>query len=617
MKRNNKQHFIHQLIVMTLLSALIISITVASFMPNQSAEAAAVEALPAASFTAGSALTVNETAGVVNISVSLSTTSTNNVTVSYNTYDGTGTAGNDYLNTSGSLTINAGSTANTFPVSIVNNTTYNTPNHFFYIQLSNPVSATLGTNSLLKVTITNDDAAPVPTSTPGGTIYVDSYEPNNSLSQAYAIAANQVGGTAQKVCSITFWPLGDVDYFKFRGKPRSVYTIHTLDLSAGLDTYMKVYNTEGSLIDSNDDADVGNRQSEVEITADVDGYYYIHITNQDPSDSTGKTYCLQVDEQLPPTPPPAMPTGADACEYNSTVATACLMGDGETKKLNFIPVYGSEQDTDMFRLWVKPSIKYTCETSNLSLYADTNIILYDQNGDPFIPWIGNDDREIGDRSSIVEYYSTYTGWLYIQVGPVNPPLYEEASLHTYELTCVSDASTPTPTATATTAYVPPSSGGTGGGSGSAVSTPTPPSTTPTPSTYPTPTPIDISSLLPTTAPPPIVVFQPLPTAVPPSGSASLISTVNVTAFYDANNDFTPAMDEGINNIAVMLFDNSTGELTAFGYTNDAGMVRFDSVATAGTLRVTVPFLNYTQIVTNDTSDILIRVAPAAMPGGIP
>ncbi len=382
---------------------------------------------------------------------------------------------------------------------------------------------------------------------------------------------------------------------------------------------MRVYNTQGSLIASNDDADVGSRRSELEITADVDGFYYVHLINQDPSDSTGKTYCLQVDEIMPPptaTPPPAVPSGADACEYNSTIATACLMGDGETKSLNFIPVYGSEQDTDMFRLWVKPSIKYTCQTLNLSAYADTNIILYDQVGNPFSPWIGNDDREIGDRSSIVEYWSTYTGWLHIEVGPVNPPLYDEASLHTYELNCVSDPATPTPTATATVVYYPPTDGGggTGGGGGTVIVTPTP-LTFPTP--LPTSTPFDVSALLTPDAPPPEVVFQPLPTAVSSTGSGGLLSTVNVTAFYDANNDFTPAIEEGINNIAVMLFDNGTGELTAFGYTNEAGMVRFDSVATSGALRVVVPFLNYTQIVTSSTSDILIRVAPAAMPGGIP
>jgi len=619
MKYNNKQHFIRIGIAGVLLSMLIVSMSAASFTSTRSVRAADVLADPAVSFTS-SDLSVSETAGLINVSIVLDAASAQDMSVSYNTFDGTGTAGVDYINTSGTVAISAGGTSNTIPISIINNTDYVSPNNFFYLQLSNPVSATLGTNSLLKITITNDDASPVATSTPGSTIYVDAYEPNNTLSQSYTVSANQVDGTAQKLCSITFWPLGDVDYFKFRGKPGSEYKIYTLDLSAGLDTYMKVYDTQGALMASNDDAESGTRRSQVRITASVDGFYYVHLINQDPSDSTGKTYCLQVDEVLASTPTPSpTPVSGDACEYNSTIATACLIGEGETKSLNFVPVYGSEQDTDVFRLWVKPSIKYTCQTLNLSAYADTNIILYDQNGNAFNPWIGNDDREIGDRSSLVEYWSTYTGWLYISVGPVNPPPYEESSLHTYELNCVSDPATPTPTATATVIYYPPtdggdgSSGGTGGG-GTVIVTPT---SFAFPTPLPTSTPFDVSSLLTPVAPPPEVVFQPLPTAVSESGSGGLLSTVNVTAFYDENNDFTPALEEGINNIAVMLYDNGTGELTAFGYTNEAGMVRFDSVATSGALRIVVPFLNYTQIVTSSTSDILIRVAPAAMPGGIP
>ena len=122
--------------------------------------------------------------------------------------------------------------------------------------------------------------------------------------------------------------------------------------------------------------------------------------------------------------------------------------------MNFIPTQGSEQDTDIYRLWVKIGIEYTCETLNLSAFADTNIILWDQNGNPFNPWIGNDDREdttgdTPDFSSKVTYLATYTGWLHIIVGPVNPPALDEADLHTYDLTCSSSAATATPTPTAT------------------------------------------------------------------------------------------------------------------------------------------------------------------------
>jgi hypothetical protein len=134
---------------------------------------------------------------------------------------------------------------------------------------------------------------------------------------------------------------------------------------------------------------------------------------------------------------------------------------------------------------------------------------------------------------------------------------------------------------------------------------------------PTPTPIDLSSFntpLPPT--PPVVQFQPLPTATPLSGGAQ-ISTINVTVFYDENENFQAELTEGVVDTAVSLYANNTGELVAFGYTNEAGMIRFDSISVVGAVRIVVPFLNYTQIVTGESADILVRVAPQPLPVGIP
>ena len=91
----------------------------------------------------------------------------------------------------------------------------------------------------------------------------------------------------------------------------------------------------------------------------------------------------------------------------------------------------------MFRMFVKPGLFYTCETIiPAGSAADTNIILLDANGNPFNPPIGNDDKALGDRSSRVSYLSTYTGNLYVEVGPVNPAeSLEEARDQTYQLTC--------------------------------------------------------------------------------------------------------------------------------------------------------------------------------------
>jgi hypothetical protein len=204
--------------------------------------------------------------------------------------------------------------------------------------------------------------------------------------------------------------------------------------------------------------------------------------------------------------------------------------------------------------------------------------------------------------------------LSIVVGPVNPPPYEESFLYTYELLCIEEAATPTPTATATTPYVPPS---TGGGTGGSVPTSTP---TPTPvdPAFPSPTPFDPSSifLTLTPAPPPAVQINPLPTATPEVGGAR-VATVNVTLYYDSNENFMPELTEGIVDVAVALYDNTTGQLLAFGYTNETGSIRFENIAATGALRVSVPYLNYSQVVFGDNSNILLRVSPQQLPGAIP
>ena len=95
------------------------------------------------------------------------------------------------------------------------------------------------------------------------------------------------------------------------------------------------------------------------------------------------------------------------------------------------------------------------------------------------------------------------------------------------------------------------------------------------------------------------------------------STINVTIYYDTNGNFQPELTEGIVDTAVSLYENASGKLLSFGYTNEAGLVRFDAISTVGAVRVVVPFLNYSQIVTGDSADILVRVAPQPLPVGIP
>jgi len=577
------------------------------FSAQQVAAIPMAQTLPTLSFNTSNT-NVSENVGTTAVTVNISAAPlvTRPVTVTYTTINGSATAGAgaDYIATSGTITFTA-SGSKSFNVTI-NDDSASESNETINLVLQAPQNATLGTPNSATITIQDND--PTPTATGAIIIFADAQEPNDSFG-----AATDIASDAPTLCGLTLWPIGDVDYFRFNGKSGSTYTIKTSGLSSGLDTFMRVFDPSLNLIATNDDdGSIGSRASSITIVVSTAGFYYVEITNVDPTDPTGKEYCIEVDEVQPLTATPSNTPvpGEDNCEFNSTIPTACLIGVGEEVELSFVPSLGSEQDTDFLKMWVLPGVLYTCETFDLAAVTDTNIILLDQNGNAFNPWIGNADRAIGDPSSEVSYLATYKGYIYVLIGPEHIPPYEESFLHTYSARCTATIATSTPTPRPTT---PPSTGGGGTGGGIPTATATP-FDFPTP--VPTPTPIDFSFLTPEVPTPPVVQFEPLPTSTAVSGAAPPL-TINLTLYYDSNKNFMPELTEGIMDTAIALYENATGELIAFGYTNEAGMMQFSDVETSGAVRVEVPFLNYSQIVVGTSSDILIRIAPQPLPIGIP
>lgn len=609
--------FLLAAIVLTLLALLSLGSADAPSLAVPVAEAAPLQqTLPVVSFDRASDEVIepdnsDTTTITINVKINVAPADNREVTVSYATANGSATAGVDYVAKTGELTFPPGSIQEqSFDITILGNN-LDQPNRTFIVFLTNPVNATVGIPSSITITIVDNDTAPAtstPTPTPGGNIFIDDYEPNNTFDDAFPTSAN-----AAKLTAITLWPVGDQDYFQFFGKKGSTYEVFTTDLAAGLDTFLRVYDPKGNKIAENDDVDVTSRRSQAQISAREDGVYFARITNQDPSDAANKAYSFGVNEINPPTPTPTatLVGQPDICEPNNTLSTACLIGPGEVKNgMNFIPPGGSGQDTDFYFMPVKPGVLYTCETQNLSAANDTNIIFLDGNGGDFNPQLGNDDRAVGDKSSLLSFYSFYTGNLTIVVGPVNPPSYENSPLYTYDLVCTSVAATPTPPPTATFAFSGSTGGGTGTG-GSSFAT-----AVPSPTIEATPTAFDFTALIPTAAPPPIVGFQPLPTSTPATGVQQLTS-IQLTAFFDANFNFMPELNEGISDIAVELYDNTSGTLLAFGYTNEAGLVRFDAVLSSGSIRIEVPFLSFSQVVSGASANVLLRVEPRPLPGSIP
>jgi hypothetical protein len=484
-------------------------------------------------------------------------------------------------------------------------------------------------SSLLQATDT-PTKTPTPTNTPTATPFMaDQYEVNNTFSTAYAISVNTT------VSKISFYPVGDVDYFKFWGKANRTYEVRTVMVDGGLDSYMRVFGPAGAgqLLGENDDASAGDLGSLVIFRASQDGFYYVELSNRDPTDPIGKTYQLKVTEvpgtpSVTPTSTATSPTsagptatftpipGADPFEPNWDFDHATILAAGvQYDNLNFVPWAGSDpnqQDNDFYRVWVKPGLFYSCETFNLSPGTDTNMILY--TGPSVDQGVaGNDDRAPGDFSSLVSWYPNYTGWLYILVGPVwggVPP--NQLAPFTYSIKCMSgQPSTPTPfptstprpaspgplpTYTALPTYTPYPS-----------STPSPTSETgaqvPTPSTTPTPQPIPLNIL-------------PLPTSAA-VGPIVQVMTIDVLVYYDGNQNLNPELDEGVRDVAVAVYDTVSNELLAFGYTNESGGLHFGPLNVMGAARVEIPFLGYSRRITGTSEQIEIRIAPRPLPLVVP
>lgn len=117
------------------------------------------EPTPPAVSIADATTTETDTASTVDVTVSLDNTSTNPVTVLLSTADGTATAPDDYLTTSGQLvTIPANTSSVTVALDIVGDDIFE-PTESFTATLSSPTNAIIGDGSAT-ITITDDEDPP-------------------------------------------------------------------------------------------------------------------------------------------------------------------------------------------------------------------------------------------------------------------------------------------------------------------------------------------------------------------------------------------------------------------------------------------------------------------------
>jgi hypothetical protein len=117
----------------------------------------AVQAAPKPSVSVGNASVAEGNAGTATLSfpVSLSHTSTQAVSVSFTTANGTAVAPADYTQATGTLTFAPGETAKSIAVSVVGDTAIE-QDETLTVNISNPINATIAVGTATG-TITNDD----------------------------------------------------------------------------------------------------------------------------------------------------------------------------------------------------------------------------------------------------------------------------------------------------------------------------------------------------------------------------------------------------------------------------------------------------------------------------
>jgi ribosomal protein L35AE/L33A len=119
-----------------------------------------VQAAPTVQFDSAE-YSVNEDAGTVTITVTISETPNNTVTVDYSTSDDTATEGEDYIENSGTLRWDLfDGSDKTITVTIIDDFEIQEGNETFNLTLNNPTGATIGVPDTTEITIIDNDVPP-------------------------------------------------------------------------------------------------------------------------------------------------------------------------------------------------------------------------------------------------------------------------------------------------------------------------------------------------------------------------------------------------------------------------------------------------------------------------
>jgi hypothetical protein len=479
------------------------------------------------------------------------------------------------------------------------------------------------------------------TPTPETPDCLDPDEPrNNQAGAGQVLVINQV------FSDLTLSPLNDVDFFLLWAKANRVYEI-TTGSGDGVDTRLRAFDPAGTLIGENDDYKTGSPASQLTFTSSVEGWYMVSVDSRTPLDWQCRRYNIKAIDIALPTPtatatgqptatraPTRTPTSIpdevrpDDYEPNYDLNSAANIGVGQTVELNFNawPPGSPEVDNDFFRLYVKPNEQLLIETTDLAQGLDSNIIIFKEDGTVVA---GNDDCQPGERRSCIEWQPDYVGVAYVLVGPVGTiPDQVAAGARAYKLSVTDQAGD--------TGSSQGSSGGRPAGvNGSGASLPG----APTPPLIGRPLPWKVTPLAPTATP--VGAEIPFPLGTPqaeagtiftPTGSVEVRAfpltaptatpkplqpvNIEVTIYYDANNNRAPDMSEGVAGVSVRVLDAASNRLLAQTFTDNQGHATL-SLSAGGDVRLSVAYLSYNKAIRPPGGAFAIRLPALRVPSLIP
>ena len=289
---------------------------------------------------------------------------------------------------------------------------------------------------------------------------LDGYEPDDTWQQARLIEVNRV------IQSHNFHTTDDRDYVEFVAEADHVYTIRTLNLSAGNDTTLTLYGTDGTTqLEYNDDDPYNPPASKIVWLCSTTGTYFVKAAPFGAQiGGCDKTYDLKITSApipiltpatptpIPPTststpvPPTHTPTpGYDLYEPNNSFSTAYPILSGET----YFAYINPGSDLDYFRFDIQTLHPIT---ARLTVPDPENVTygfdLYDADYNRLV----TKANLAGEETITITYDPAQTGRYYVKVYSIQNRFDPSKA---YELRVVFDIEpTPTPSPTSTPTSTP-------------------------------------------------------------------------------------------------------------------------------------------------------------------